>query len=122
MDTPTLVGTGFVVLGAVVWIVCAVYAYQNAPKFGRNAWFWTIICVIFGPLGLMLLYVLPKNEPAQGQRAHAQEGRRPARRPVRGPQEEALGRAAGRRCDPGRRVLRGQGRRAADLATTLPDP
>ena len=37
MDTPTLVGTGFVVLGAVVWIVCAVYAYQNAPKFGRSA-------------------------------------------------------------------------------------
>jgi multisubunit Na+/H+ antiporter MnhB subunit len=63
MDTPTLVGTGFVVLGAVVWIVCAVYAYQNAPKFGRNAWLWAIICVIFGPIGLMLLYVLPKNEP-----------------------------------------------------------
>ena len=66
MDTPTLVGTGFVVLGAVVWIVCAVYAYQNAPKFGRNAWLWAIICIIFGPLGLMLLYVLPKNEPAKG--------------------------------------------------------
>ena len=40
MDTPTLVGTGFVVLGAVVWIVCAVYAYQNAPRLGRNAWLW----------------------------------------------------------------------------------
>ncbi len=64
MDTPTLVGTGFVVLGAVVWIVCAVYAYQNAPKFGRNAWLWAIICVIFGPIGLMILYVLPKHEPA----------------------------------------------------------
>jgi multisubunit Na+/H+ antiporter MnhB subunit len=66
MDTPTLIGTGFVVLGAVVWIVCAVYAYQNAPKFGRNAILWLIICLIFGPLGLMVLYVLPKNEPAPG--------------------------------------------------------
>ena len=66
MDTPTLVGTGFVVLGAVVWIVCAVYAYQNAPRLGRNAWLWTIICLIFGPLGLMVLFVLPKREHAGG--------------------------------------------------------
>ena len=66
MDTPTLVGTGFVVLGAVVWIVCAVYAYQNAPRLGRNAWLWAIICVIFGPLGLMVLFVLPRHEPAAG--------------------------------------------------------
>ena len=70
MDTPTLVGTGFVVLGAVVWIVCAVYAYQNAPRLGRNAWLWTIICLIFGPLGLMVLFVLPKREHAGGS-AHA---------------------------------------------------
>ena len=59
----TLVGTGFVVLAAVVWVVCAVYAYQNAPKFGRNAILWLILTLIFGPLALMLLYVLPKHEP-----------------------------------------------------------
>jgi hypothetical protein len=64
MDQVTLIGTGFVVLGAVVWVVCAVYAYQNAPKFGRNAWLWAIICIIFGPIGLMILYVLPHNQPA----------------------------------------------------------
>jgi multisubunit Na+/H+ antiporter MnhB subunit len=73
MDTPTLVGTGFVVLGAVVWIVCAVYAYQNAPRFGRNAWLWTIICLIFGPIGLMVLYVLPKNEPAHAAGSHKKD-------------------------------------------------
>ena len=66
MDTPTLVGTGFVVLGAVVWIVCAVYAYQNAPRLGRNAWLWTIICLILGPIGLMILFVLPKKQPVAG--------------------------------------------------------
>ena len=49
MDTPTLVGTGFVVLGAVLWIVCAVYAYQNAPRLGRNAWVWAIICTHLRP-------------------------------------------------------------------------
>jgi hypothetical protein len=72
MDTPTLVGTGFVVLGAVVWIVCAVYAYQNAPRLGRNAWLWAIICVIFGPLGLMVLFVLPRREPVGGS-AHSKQ-------------------------------------------------
>ena len=69
MDTPTLVGTGFVVLGAVLWIVCAVYAYQNAPRLGRNAWLWASICFIFGPLGLMVLFVLPKKQPAAGSGA-----------------------------------------------------
>ena len=71
MDTPTLVGTGFVVLGAVVWIVCAVYAYQNAPRLGRNPWLWAIICIIFGPLGLMVLFVLPKKQPVAAA-GHAQ--------------------------------------------------
>ena len=59
----TLVGTGFVVLAAVCWIVCAVYAYQNAPKFGRSAGLWTFLCILFGPIALMLLYILPKHEP-----------------------------------------------------------
>ena len=79
MDTPTLVGTGFVVLGAVVWIVCAVYAYQNAPRLGRNAWLWTIICLIFGPLGLMVLFVLPKREHADrfyGGSTHAAQAKK----------------------------------------------
>ena len=75
MDTPTLVGTGFVVLGAVVWIVCAVYAYQNAPRLGRNPWLWAIICIIFGPLGLMVLFVLPKREHATGS-AHAAQSKK----------------------------------------------
>jgi multisubunit Na+/H+ antiporter MnhB subunit len=59
----TLVGTGFVVLAAVVWIVCAVYAYQNAPKFGRRAAVWTFLCILFGPIALMILYILPKKQP-----------------------------------------------------------
>jgi hypothetical protein len=72
----SLVGTGFIVLGAVVWIVCAVYAYQNAPKFGRSAWLWAIIALILGPIGLMILYVLPKRQPPAGggdpgHKAHA---------------------------------------------------
>ena len=75
MDTPTLVGTGFLVLGAVVWIVCAVYAYQNAPRLGRNPWLWTIICILFGPLGLMVLFVLPKREHATSS-GHASQAKK----------------------------------------------
>jgi hypothetical protein len=68
----TLVGTGFVVLAAVVWIVCAVYAYQNAPKFGRSAALWTFLCILFGPIALMILYILPKHEPVHAAgSAHA---------------------------------------------------
>ena len=66
MDTPTLVGTGFVVLAAVVWIVCVVYAYQNAPKRGRSAPLWAFLTLIFSPLALFLLFVLPKKEPVAG--------------------------------------------------------
>jgi hypothetical protein len=61
-----LIGTGFFVLAGVVWIVCAIYAYQNAPKFGRSAVLWTVLAVIFGPLALMVLYVLPKHQPVAG--------------------------------------------------------
>ena len=68
----SLVGTGLVVLAAVVWIVCAIYAYQNAPKFGRSAWLWAFLAIIVGPLALMILYVLPKNAPAHaGAPGHA---------------------------------------------------
>jgi hypothetical protein len=63
METPTLIGTGFLILAAVVWVVCAIYAYQNAPKFGRSRALWTVLAVIFGPIALMILYVLPKKQP-----------------------------------------------------------
>jgi hypothetical protein len=60
---PTLIGTGLFILAAVVWVVCAIYAYQNAPRFGRSAGLWAVLAVIFGPLALMILYVLPKRQP-----------------------------------------------------------
>ena len=64
-----LLGTGLFILAAVVWIVCAIYAYRAAPGFGRGAWTWGILAIIFGPLALMALYVLPKRpaRPGHGQ-------------------------------------------------------
>ncbi len=70
MDTPTLIGTGFVILGAFVWIICAVYAYQHAPDFGRRPITWGILGIIFGPIALMVMYILPKHPGT----AHAAAG------------------------------------------------
>ncbi len=66
-----LIGTGIFILAAVVWVVCAVYAYRMAPSFGRGAWTWGILGIILGPIALMILYVLPKHAPKPGHgRSH----------------------------------------------------
>jgi hypothetical protein len=52
---------GLFILGAVVWVVCAVYAYRHAPDFGRTPINWGILGIVFGPIALMALYVMPKK-------------------------------------------------------------
>ena len=94
MDTPTLVGTGFFILAAVVWVVCVLLCYQTAPKFGRGAVTWAILGVIFGPIALMILYILPKHEPAARPRSPP---RGPAGRAVREAQEALVAASARRR-------------------------
>ena len=69
MDTPTLVGTGFVVLAAVVWIVCAVYCVPERARLRPERDPLGHLALIFGPLALMMLYVLPKHEPPAGSSA-----------------------------------------------------
>ena len=67
MDTPTLIGTGFVITGLVVWIVCVRLAYQTAPKRGRRAGVWALLTVVFGPLALFALYLMkPMHGPGHG--------------------------------------------------------
>jgi hypothetical protein len=68
--TPSLLGTGLLIVGAVVWVVCAIYAYRMAPTFGRSREAWTIMAAILGPIALMVLYVLPKKPPV-GDAAHS---------------------------------------------------
>ena len=57
-------GTGILILGAVVWVVCAIYAYRNAPKFHRRPWVWGLLGLVLGPIALMIMYVLPKGHQA----------------------------------------------------------
>lgn len=73
MDTPTLIGTGLFILGAVVWVVCAIYCYRLAPKVGRRAGVWAFLGIVFGPIALMILYVLPKQAPLPGHGKSSQE-------------------------------------------------
>jgi hypothetical protein len=74
MDTPTLIGTGFAVLGLVVWLVCAYYCYQVAPQRGRRAGAWGVLGILFGPLALMALYVLPKGDHVSDKGRGARPG------------------------------------------------
>jgi hypothetical protein len=68
-----LLGTGLFVLGAVVWIVCAIYAYRVAPTFGRSAATWGVLTIILGPLGLFALYLLPKHPAKAGHGEHRED-------------------------------------------------
>jgi hypothetical protein len=72
---PILIGTGLFILAAVVWVVCAIYAYRSAPGFGRSAWTWGILGLILGPIALMVLYVLPRREPKPSRGKHREDPR-----------------------------------------------
>jgi hypothetical protein len=52
---------GIFLIGAVVWVLCAVLAYQTAPKFGRRNVTWGILGIPFGPFALFALYLLPRG-------------------------------------------------------------
>ncbi len=65
---------GGIILGAFVWILCAYYCYQVAPRFHRRAATWGILGILFGPLALMVLYVLPKGNVVSDKGRGAQPG------------------------------------------------
>ncbi len=66
---------GTLILGAVVWVLCAYYCYQVAPRFHRRARNWAILGIVFGPIALMVLYVLPKGNVVSDKGRGAQPGR-----------------------------------------------
>jgi hypothetical protein len=61
IDTPTLVGTGFVILAGFLWVFCAVLAYETAAKRGRRPLTWGILGIVIGPFALFALYLLPRG-------------------------------------------------------------
>jgi hypothetical protein len=49
---------GFVILGAVVWLVVVVLTVQIAVQKGRRAWAWAILGVLFGPFALFAVVLM----------------------------------------------------------------
>jgi hypothetical protein len=60
LEIPSYAGTGLLLIGAVVWIVCAVVAYQRAPSLGRRNWVWGLAALFGGPLALFAMFALPR--------------------------------------------------------------
>jgi multisubunit Na+/H+ antiporter MnhB subunit len=60
LDIPGYAGSGVLIIGAVVWIVCAIVAYKRAPSLGRRNWVWAIAALIGGPLALFAMFALPR--------------------------------------------------------------
>lgn len=60
---------GGIILGAVVWGVCAYLAATTARKKGRRTWVWGILGILTGPIALFAVYIM---EPVAGHAAAAQ--------------------------------------------------
>ena len=109
---------GLLILGAVVWVVCAVYAYQGARKFGRRPAVWGALGIVFGPIALMVLYILPKqHDSGSGGSRVERLGVEPqdhAGRPLRGAQAQV-----GERPAAVRRPASAGGRRQARIEAVV---
>jgi len=64
---------GFVILGAVVWLVVVVITVQVAVQKGRRAWAWAILGVLFGPFAMFAVVLMG---PARGGRSGSGAGPR----------------------------------------------
>jgi hypothetical protein len=69
-DMPIYYG-GALILGAVIWFLCAYLAYQTAGQRQRRPLTWGILGIVFGPIALAAVYLMPKGNlvPATGAAA-----------------------------------------------------
>ncbi len=67
---------GFVILGAVVWLVVVVMTVQIAVQKGRRAWAWAILGILFGPFALFAVVLMgPAPRAGAGGSGAAEPGR-----------------------------------------------
>jgi len=65
MDT-TFIGTGFVVLGVVVWFALTFYATKMATARGRRPLVWGVITFITFGIGIFVLAIMPSKKGTSG--------------------------------------------------------
>lgn len=61
LDYPAM--GGFVVLGAVVWVVCIIVTVGIARQKGRRAWVWALLGILAGPLAMFAVFIM---DPVRG--------------------------------------------------------
>lgn len=50
---------GAMILGAFIWFFCAYAAYMTAGKRHRRPLTWGILGIVFGPLALFAVFLMP---------------------------------------------------------------
>jgi hypothetical protein len=58
---------GALILGAFVWFFCAYLCYITAPKRGRTPLNWGILGIVFGPIALFALYLMPHGHSTESK-------------------------------------------------------
>ena len=61
---------GGLILGLVVWGVCAYMAATTAQKRGRRVWVWAILGILTGPFALFAVYLMAPVHGEQTAAAH----------------------------------------------------
>jgi hypothetical protein len=75
VDTPTLfLGTGFLILGCILWFYLTYFAMGMARKRGRRPGVWAVLTFITFGIALLVLAILPfKHQGGSGhQKSHLQ--------------------------------------------------
>ena len=66
----TFIYGGGIILGLVVWGVCAYLAATTAGKKGRRVWVWAILGILTGPFALFAVYLMGPGHGQQPTAAH----------------------------------------------------
>jgi hypothetical protein len=65
-STTMLIGTGFVVLGCVVWFVLTFYATKMASARGRSPVAWGVVTFLTFGIAIFVLAILPSRKGTSG--------------------------------------------------------
>ena len=50
------------IIGVIVGLACAVWAFQRAEKLGRSPILWAAVCFLFGLVGMLVFWLASRND------------------------------------------------------------